>query len=59
MSRVRGLAAFVYEFVIGDDPLIALAVVAALGLTAAVGAWWIVPAAVAGVLAASVARGAA
>src|SRR5204862_4270499 len=47
MSRLRALGAFLYDFVIGDDPLIAAAVGVALGLTAAlagagVAAWWIV-----------------
>lgn len=62
MSRVRALSAFLYDFVIGDDPFIAAAVVAALGLTAAlagggVSAWWILPAAVVAVLSLSVLRG--
>jgi len=61
MSRLRSLGGFFYDFVIGDDPLIVAAVVAALGLTAAlegtgVAAWWVLPGAVAGVLAWSVRR---
>ena len=61
MRRVRGFFAFLYDFVIGDDPLIAVAVVIGLGLTAAVAgagaaAWWIMPVAVATVLAYSVRR---
>lgn len=61
MSRVEALARFVYDFVVGDDPLLAGAVVVALGVTAAVArggiaAWWIVPCAVIAVLALSLAR---
>lgn len=56
MARVRVFLAFLYDFVVGDDPLIAVVVVAALGLTALiagadVAAWWVLPAAVGGVLA--------
>ena len=61
MTRLRALAAFIYDFVIGDDPLIALAIVVALGITALVAAaglaaWWILPPAVMAALAASLAR---
>jgi hypothetical protein len=61
MTRLRAFAAFLYDFVIGDDPLIALAIVVALGITAAaaaagVAAWWILPPAVIAALAASLAR---
>ena len=48
MSRVRAIAIFVYDFVIGDDWRLALAVV--LGLVASdvlaqhgVPAWWTLP----------------
>ncbi|MDX6637195.1 MAG: hypothetical protein QOJ01_706 [Solirubrobacterales bacterium] len=59
--RVRALGAFIYEFVVGDDPRIAVVVVATLGLTVAlahadVAAWWVLPLAVAVVLSASVLR---
>lgn len=55
------LARFAWEFVIGDDWRIALAVVVALAVTAIVAgagasAWWIVPVATAVVLALSVWR---
>jgi hypothetical protein len=55
MNRLRALGAFLYDFVIGDDPIIAAAVVVALGLTAAlasagISAWWMLPAAVVVVL---------
>ncbi len=48
MSRVRGFAAFVWDFVVGDDWPTAVGVVVALGVTAAaagsgVTAWWIMP----------------
>ena len=61
MRRLRALAKFLYEFVIGDDPWIAAIVAVALGLTAVVGgvgvaAWWILPLAVVAVLSASLHR---
>ena len=61
MTRLRAFAAFLYDFVIGDDPLIALAIVVALGITALVAtagiaAWWILPPAVMAALAASLAH---
>ena len=61
MSRVQGLIRFLWDFVIGDDWRIAAGVALALGLTAAVAgagwsAWWILPEAVAVLLAGSVWR---
>ena len=61
MSRLRTLPAFLYDFVVGDDPLIAAVVVVTLGLTAAiagagVSAWWVLPVAVVAVLAFSIHR---
>lgn len=61
MTRVAALGRFLYDFVVGDDASIAVVVVAAIALTAAVpsiagGAFWIVPAAVVGVLGSSLAR---
>lgn len=55
MRRLRALADFMWEFVVGDDWRIAVGVAAALGVTAlvagtSVSAWWILPVAVAGVL---------
>jgi hypothetical protein len=49
--RIRSFAAFWYDFVVGDDWLVALGVVIALACAylvsrTAVPAWWIVPAAV-------------
>ena len=59
--RLRALAKFLYEFVIGDDPWIAAIVAVALGLTAVLGgigvaAWWILPLAVVAVLSVSLHR---
>jgi hypothetical protein len=63
VRRLEGLARFVWDFVIGDDWRIAAGVVVALGITAVVAgtslaAWWILPVAVAALLAGSVWRGA-
>jgi hypothetical protein len=46
--RIRAFAAFAYDFVVGDDWRIAVAVVAGLALTYAVSrtsvpAWWLLP----------------
>jgi uncharacterized membrane protein HdeD (DUF308 family) len=54
-SRLRGFAAFWYDFVIGDDWLIAAGIVAALLGTyllshAGIVAWWLLPLLVAVVL---------
>jgi len=56
VSRLKALGLFLYDFVVGDDWRIALGVAAAIGLTAIVGggAWWILPLAVALILALSV-----
>jgi hypothetical protein len=48
MTRTRAFAAFLYDFVIGDDWLVAAGVVAGLAATyllsqAGVSAWWLVP----------------
>ncbi len=53
---MRTLALFVWDFVVGDDWRIAAGVVGALAVTAAVGWWWLLPLAVAGLLAVSVSR---
>ncbi len=63
MSALRGLGAFLYDFVIGEDPLIAAGVVIALGLTAALAgaglsAWWVLPLSVVVVLSITVYRAA-
>ena len=59
MKHVTSFLRFLWEFVVGDDWRIAAGVVVALGVTAAiagttVAAWWILPVAVAGLLALSV-----
>jgi hypothetical protein len=61
VTRIAAFGRFLYDFVVGDDATIAIVVVAAIALTKAFpgvggGAFWIVPAAVVGVLAASLAR---
>ena len=48
MSRLRAAGRFAYDFVVGDDALIAVAVVAGLAVTAlaadgGVAAWWVMP----------------
>jgi hypothetical protein len=48
MARARAFAAFLYDFVIGDDWLVAAGVVAGLAATyllsrSGVSAWWLVP----------------
>ncbi len=60
MKQARALLAFLYDFVIGDDWRIAAGVIAALIVTAllthhaTLAAWWILPAAVALLLAGTV-----
>ena len=49
VKRLRALAAFVYDFVIGDDWRVAAGVAAGLAVTYAVSrtsvpAWWVMPA---------------
>ena len=61
MGWLRALATFFYDFVVGDDYRIAVAVVVALGFTAAaagagISAWWVLPAAVIAVLGFSIHR---
>ncbi|MGH2842892.1 MAG: hypothetical protein ACRDKL_04825 [Solirubrobacteraceae bacterium] len=59
MSRARSLLHFLWDFVIGDDWRIALAVAGGIALTAILGdndvhAWWLLPAVVAVLLSLSV-----
>ncbi len=61
MSRVEAFLRFLWDFVVGDDWRIAVGVVVAIGVAAlvagtSVAAWWILPVAVAGLLAVSVLR---
>ena len=63
VARLRAFAAFWYDFVVGDDWRVALGVAGALALTWAISrtsvpSWWIVPAAVAVLLSASLRRAA-
>ncbi len=62
MRRLKQFAAGVWQFVVGDDSITAAGVAVAIGLTAIVAAsdapaWWVMPAAALGLLAASVRRG--
>lgn len=59
MSKVTRLLGFVWEFVVGDDWRIAVAVAAGIALTAlladgGIRAWWLLPVVVAGVLSTSI-----
>jgi hypothetical protein len=63
MNRLRRALEAVWEFVVGDDPMVALGVVVALGVTALIAgagapAWWIMPLAVLLLLALSLRRAA-
>jgi hypothetical protein len=47
-NGIRGVVLFFYRFVVGDDPIVAVVMLLALGITAAlvwgnVNAWWLVP----------------
>ena len=63
MNGLIKAALAVWDFVVGDDWLTAIGVVAALGLTAVIAAaggaaWWVMPAAVIALLALSLRRAA-
>jgi hypothetical protein len=63
MNSLVKAALAVWDFVVGDDWITAVGVVAALGLTALIAgaggeAWWVMPAAVIALLALSVGRAA-
>jgi hypothetical protein len=63
MRRIRAFGAFWWDFVVGDDWRVALGIVVAIGLAAilvaaGVNAWWVIPAAVALLLLASLRRAA-
>jgi hypothetical protein len=58
MSRIVAFGRFWWDFVVGDDWVAAAGVIAGLGLTAALAAWWLLPIAVAIVLTTSVLRAA-
>ena len=61
MRWLRGLGAFLWDFVVGDDPWLAVAVVAGLAVTgllahAGLAAWWVLPVVALGGLVGSVLR---
>ena len=56
MSVVASFGRFWWDFIVGDDWLAAVGVAIALVVTAVVETWWILPLAVALVLAASLYR---
>ena len=61
MRWLRAFIVFCYDFVVGDDWLLALAVVVGLALTAALthsglAAWWVLPLCVAAVMGLSLLR---
>jgi hypothetical protein len=61
MTAIRRFALGVWDFVVGDDWITAVGVVAALGVTALIAdtgatAWWLMPVAVLALLVASLAR---
>ena len=61
MRRLRAFLAFIYDFVVGDDPLIAVVVVLALAATAVIAhagmaAWWLLPCAIVAALGVSLLR---
>jgi hypothetical protein len=58
MSRIAAFGRFWWDFVVGDDWVAAAGVIGGLALTAALAAWWVLPIAVAIVLAMSVLRAA-
>jgi hypothetical protein len=62
MGWLRGFGAFWWDFIVGDDWLVAAGVVVALAVTAGlaaagVSAWWLLPVAVLVLLAVSLRRG--
>jgi hypothetical protein len=61
MRALKSFGAFWYDFIVGDDPTVAVGVVAGLGATAALAhnkltAWWVMPVVVALLLGATLAR---
>jgi hypothetical protein len=61
MSRIGAFGRFWWDFVVGDDWLVAVETVAAIGATAAlakssIGAWWFLPVIVVLILYASLRR---
>ena len=64
MNTIKAFFAFWYDFIVGDDWRVAVAVIAALAVTygltttTAIPAWWVLPVAVAVVLPLSLRRAA-
>ena len=61
MRALRSFGAFWYDFVVGDDPAVAIGVVVGLAATALLAhndltAWWLLPATTALLLAGTLAR---
>lgn len=61
MTRLRAVGAFLYDFVVGEDPIIAVVVTIGLAITATIAragiaAWWVLPATVFAVLTVSLHR---
>jgi hypothetical protein len=61
VRRVAAFGRFWWDFVVGDDPLVALGVAIAIGATAAladegVAAWWLLPLAAVAILYVSLRR---
>ncbi|WP_249009904.1 hypothetical protein [Conexibacter sp. DBS9H8] len=56
MTRIQAFLRFLYDFVVGDDWRVAVAVIVALALTALIGhaGWFVLPLVVAAVLSFSV-----
>ncbi|HEX2703209.1 MAG TPA: hypothetical protein VHM72_07235 [Solirubrobacteraceae bacterium] len=59
MTRLAAIARFIWEFVVGDDWRVAAGVITAIAVTAVIAtttlaAWWIIPLAVALLLATTV-----
>jgi hypothetical protein len=58
VNRIAAFGRFWWDFVVGDDWVAAAGVVLGLVVTAVLGAWWVLPIAVAVVLTMSVLRAA-
>jgi hypothetical protein len=56
VNRIAAFGRFWWNFVVGDDWVAAVGVIAGLALTAVLAAWWVLPIAVAIVLTMSVLR---
>ena len=61
MGKLKAFGLFWYDFVVGDDPLVAVLIIAALAGTAALSthttaSWWLLPLIVALALSATLAR---